>query len=193
MARRSSCGEMDDRGGWRCTRTMASLANVARPRRVCRHHDEPSAFLPSNRSHAGPFSPIACLMHFTTLKSRDVKPSRSAFFSIINKNGMLTLRPTGPSLTEREAIIISTEVKPIMERFGGGMRGLVLDLSEIKVMSSFGLGMCIELRNTAKTFNASTIILGLCEELTELFCMLKVDRLYTMVRNSKELAKAMAA
>lgn len=129
-------------------------------------------------------------MRSTTLKPADPHASRSTFYSASTSGGVLTIKPAGPSLTEREAIVISCDVKPIMDRCAGSMRALVLDLSQVRIMSSFGLGMCIELRNAARAVNANTIVFGLSDELTELFKMLKVDRLYTMARNVKELAKA---
>ncbi|MCI0631456.1 MAG: STAS domain-containing protein [Phycisphaerales bacterium] len=119
--------------------------------------------------------------------------SSSQFASISSKNGLLTVRPAGPNLGEREAMIIANDVKPIMDSIGGAMRGLVLDLSDVAHMSSFGLGMCIELRNHAKTLNATTVIYRMSDELTELFKMMKVDRLYTIAKTAKDLAAATAA
>jgi len=124
---------------------------------------------------------------------RGANESRSTFVRITSKSGVLTVRPAGPSLAEREAVVIASEVRPAIASQGGGLRLLVLDLSDVTLMSSFGLGMCIELRNLAESAGASTVMFGLVPELVELFKMLKVDRLYTMAKTPEDLAKALAA
>ena len=106
--------------------------------------------------------------------------TQSLFVQTVFRGGVLTVRPAGPQLSEREAIIITSEVTPHLQKAGNKLRGLVLDMSEIKMMSSFGLGLCLELRNSAKAAGASTIIVGLNLQLRELFRMMKVDRLYTI-------------
>ena len=68
----------------------------------------------------------------------------------------------------------------MLQQLGNGMKGLVLDLADVKSMTSFGLGMCIELRNSAKACGATTAVVGISNELRELFKMMKVDRLFTM-------------
>lgn len=122
-----------------------------------------------------------------------MKSSSSQFADVTTGNGLLTVRPRGPNLGEREAMGIANEIRPIMDRLGGEMRGLVLDLSDVAHMSSFGLGMCIELRNHAKTLNATTVVYRMSDELAELFKMMKVDRLYTIAKTPKDLASATAA
>lgn len=128
-----------------------------------------------------------------THQTRSAHALRSSFVSVTNRDGVITVRPAGPRLLEREAVIIAADVKPLISHVGGGLRRLVIDLSEIGMMSSFGLGMCIELRNVARSLNATTVLYGLSDELEELVRMLKVDRLYTMAASANELAQAIAA
>lgn len=117
---------------------------------------------------------------------------RSLFVTTVYRGGVLTIRPAGPNLAEREAIIITSEVTPLFEQLAKGLRGLVLDLSDVKMMSSFGLGLCLEFRHTAMLVGASTIIVGMSQELRELFKMMKVDRLYT-IADAKNVHSAIAA
>lgn len=118
---------------------------------------------------------------------------KSLFVSISCPKGVLVIRPTGPRLAEREAVIIAAEARLAMGALGRALRGLVLDLTDVHMMSSFGLGMCIELRNSAHTAGAPAFLLGLSNELVDMFRLMKVDRLYTIVQSPAELARAMTA
>jgi anti-anti-sigma factor len=118
---------------------------------------------------------------------------RSLFFTHTLKGGVLTIRPAGPSLGQREAAILNSEVRPILDKLGSRLRALVIDLSDVQAMASFGLGVCIEFRNTAHAFKAPTIVFGLSDELAAMFRLMKVDRLYTIVRSTQDLARALAA
>jgi anti-anti-sigma factor len=57
---------------------------------------------------------------------------------------------------------------------------LVLDFTDVQFVSSLGLGMCIDVRNTAENCNAETAIVGLTTHLKELFEMMRLDRLFTI-------------
>lgn len=115
----------------------------------------------------------------------------SLFVSFTFESGILRVKPTGPSLSEREAMIVSREASVVLRNYDKSIRKLVLDLSDVQLISSFGLGLCIELRNLADAVNAPTIIYGLSTELMELFRMMRVDRLYTVANSPNELAKAL--
>ena len=99
--------------------------------------------------------------------------------------------PAGPSLGQREAQIVGREITEAIEKMGRRLRALVLDLSSVKTMSSLGLGMCIDVRNTAHHLSAGTVVLGLNRDLRDLFRMMKVNRLYTIARNEKEVLRAL--
>src|SRR5262245_14698374 len=115
---------------------------------------------------------------------------RSAFVNVSLRAGVLTVIPTGPKLGEREAPIVSAEALQALQGTGGRVRAVVLDVSDVQMMTSFGLGMCIDLRNAAKAISARTIVYGLSDELHMLFKLMKVDRLYTIVRNAADLERA---
>ena len=119
--------------------------------------------------------------------------AKSMFFQHEFIAGVLTIRPAGPNLGQREAVILNSEVGAILTSLGSRIQTLLLDLTDVQAMASFGLGVCIELRNTAHARNARTIVYGLNDELAALFRLMKVERLYTMVYSTKDLAKALAA
>jgi anti-anti-sigma factor len=128
----------------------------------------------------------------TARPARDVKP-KSVFYRHELNAGVLTVRPNGPSITQREAMILNNEVGAMIKQPGLRLRALVLDLSDVRAMASIGLGVCIELRHAAHAVHARTIVIGLCDELVALFRLMKVDRLYTIVRTPGDLAAALSA
>ncbi len=119
--------------------------------------------------------------------------TRSLFYHHELKGSVLIVRPAGPNLGQREAAILNSEVGTMIASLGPRIRTLLLDLSDVQAMASFGLGVCIELRNAAHARGARTLVFGLNDELAALFRLMKVERLYTIVRSTKELSKALAA
>jgi anti-anti-sigma factor len=117
----------------------------------------------------------------------------SVFYRHEFKGGVLMVRPAGPNLGQREAVILNAEITAILKQLGARLRLLLLDLTDVQAMASFGLGVCIELRNVAQTRHAPTVVYGLNNDLAALFRLMKVERLYTIVHSPKELAKALAA
>ena len=111
---------------------------------------------------------------------------------MVFKGGVLTIKPAGPSLGERETLIIADDVRPAMAKHSSGLRVIVLDLSNVQIISSFGLGWCIEVRNAAWLMNVRTVLFGLNGELLELVQMMKIEKLYTIAQSAGDLAKATA-
>ena len=127
------------------------------------------------------------------LRAESSFPTRSSFASLEFERGVLTAHLVGPTAAEREAMILSREINEAFEALGRGIRSFVLDLSNVRTMSSMALGMCIDARQRARTLGARTIVFGLCPQLEELFHMTKVDRLYKIARDEAELNRALAA
>ena len=82
----------------------------------------------------------------------------SSLVTITRSGGTLLIKPTGPSVGQREAPIIQEEVKPYVEAMGTDLDHLVLDMSTTTFMSSMGLGMCIALRNSASAAKGDAIL-----------------------------------
>jgi anti-anti-sigma factor len=132
-------------------------------------------------------------MTFQFPNRQDPCNMQSLFVTISCRDGVLTIKPAGPKLAEREAMIIAVDARRAVASLGKRLRRLVLDMSAVQVMSSFGLGMCIELRNSARLAGAATVLFGLTDELKRLFELMRVDHLYTIAQSPNELAVAMAA
>ena len=105
---------------------------------------------------------------------------------------ILTVRPAGPNVGQREAPIIDNDVKPLLAKAGAGLKGLVLDLHDVTFMSSMGLGTCIALRNAANSVGAKTAITGFRPELETLFKMMRIHKMFDIQKNDATLAKWLA-
>jgi anti-anti-sigma factor len=131
-----------------------------------------------------------------TLSLNDLQASRrtagSAFVTIRRRGSVVRATISGPRIGERESQIVAAEIHAAIEAAGGRMKHLVLDLADVRIMSSLGLGMCIDVRNAAKKRGADTVVIGLSHELADLFRMMKVDRLYAIVGSEEELQARVA-
>ncbi len=115
---------------------------------------------------------------------------KSLFVDISFTNGIMNACVVGPRVGEREATLVANAVNAQLKKCGNKVRSLVLDFSEVQFVSSLGLGMCIDVRNTAQQNNASTSIVGLTSHLKELFEMMRLDRLFTIESKSPSFGTA---
>ncbi len=122
----------------------------------------------------------------TQTSSRSAAPQ---FVAIASKGSIIRATLVGPSVDERASQIISREVNGAIAKMGKRLRALVLDMSQVNRMTSVGLGMCIDVRNSAHVVGAATYTVALNRELTDLFRMMRINRLITMVYDDAELAK----
>lgn len=118
--------------------------------------------------------------------------TRSTFFSMTQRHGSLIVRFTGPRLGEAQATVICPDIKDAILQMGGSFKRLVLDLSEVRVMSSYGLGLCIELRNFARLHHADATLFGWCNDIRDLFRLMNVDRLFSVAYTEEQLSSMIA-
>ncbi|MDG2021603.1 MAG: STAS domain-containing protein [Phycisphaerales bacterium] len=118
-------------------------------------------------------------------------PNRHAtsLVEITRRDGVLLVKPTGPSIGQREAPIIQEEVMPYLDEMGKDLDHLVVDLSSVTFMSSMGLGMCISFRNKASACKSDSILFGVCKELLGLLSMMKIEKLYKIAKDQAHLDK----
>jgi anti-anti-sigma factor len=115
---------------------------------------------------------------------------RSLFVDITFSNGTMNACIVGPRIGEREASIVANAVNGKLKEYGAKVNNLVLDFSEIQFISSLGLGMCIDVRNTAEKCKAETAIVGLTNHLQELFELMRLDRLFEIVSAKADFGSA---
>lgn len=118
--------------------------------------------------------------------SRD--PSLSQFVAIERYPRGVYARIACPSIGQREAPIISGEISEAisgtpMPRGGA----LVLDLSNVVMVTSIGLGMCIDIRRQAEASRLKPYLFGTNRQLLDILRMMKIDRQFTVVHGKDEL------
>ncbi|MFM7051402.1 MAG: STAS domain-containing protein [Planctomycetota bacterium] len=100
----------------------------------------------------------------------------------------LYARITCPTIGQREAPVISAEIAEAIATANLPKGStLVVDMSAVTMLTSMGLGMCVDLRNRANTAKMKPYLTGASRSLLDLFRMMKIDRLYTVVYRREEL------
>ena len=115
--------------------------------------------------------------------------TRAQYVSISRTPTSVIARVVTPAIGQREAPIVETEILDALADGPSGCKWLVMGLSAVSVLSSMGLGMCVELRRHAKERKMRTALFGLNGHLRDLFRMMKVDRLYKTVHSKDDLRK----
>ena len=92
-------------------------------------------------------------------------------------HGVLTIRPTGPRLGDREASRLASQVGTLMKAHGRKVRRLELDLSEVYTMSITALGMCLEFERLSQTWKAELVLHDVSDPIRDVLRLLRLDRL----------------
>ncbi len=114
--------------------------------------------------------------------------SSQTLVTISTKNQHLVLRLHATTIGAREALVIVEEATRALEGAVKGKR-LVIDLSRTSALSSMGLGMCVDIRNRAVDHGLKPVLTGMNVQLSELFHMMRVDRLFTIAASAGELER----
>ena len=109
------------------------------------------------------------------------------FVNVIRDGGVLTARITAPNVEESEALVLFNTVRAAIDQAGSDLQVMVLDLGEVTFINSSGLAVCIRLRNGAAEHGARTIVYRAREDVTDLFRLVQVDRLYAFASDAQEL------
>ena len=123
-----------------------------------------------------------------SLSSTNRDTALSQYVAIERYPKGLLARITCPTIGQREAPIISAEVIEALSNANLPKGGsFVLDVSGVTMLTSMGLGMCVDLRNRANAAKMKPHLSGTSRALLDLFRMMKIDRLYTVVYSREDL------
>lgn len=120
-------------------------------------------------------------------------PLQSRFVNTRFTGGILTIKMAGPAIGSREVSIIAEEVAVELDAIKDPIRLLVIDLSDVGVLSSLGLELCVDLRDWAHEAGAMTVLYGVSPDLLDLLKMMKTERLWQIIQDNDELRRALAA
>lgn len=139
------------------------------------------------------FTSIAHDMSSFDIGCGSLLPGPPQFVSTTFKNGVLIVELAGPTVGTREAPIIAQEVAIQLDANVDSLRTLLLDFTNVTILSSIGLEMCINLRNKAQAAGATTVLCGVNSQLDELMQLMKTEHLWQIVHDGDELSRALAA
>ncbi len=111
------------------------------------------------------------------------------YVDVTTDGGVVTARITEANVEEEAASIILNTVREAMNHPGLDLQAVVLDFGEVTFINSSGLAACIELRNAAAAQDARTIVYRARLGVSDLFRLVKVDRLYLFANDQQELDK----
>ena len=137
---------------------------------------------------SGPQTPDAACMTPYSLSSTNRETPLSQFVSIELHSRGIYARITCPSIGQREAPIIAAEIGEAIlnTKFPRG-GALVVDLSAVVMLTSMGLGLCIDLRRRSNEAKIKPHLFGMSRQLLDVLRMMKIDRQYTIVHGKDEL------
>jgi anti-anti-sigma factor len=121
-----------------------------------------------------------------------MKDAPQDFVEFTHPGGHLLAKVVVPSVGQNEAPVIREQ---IVSRLGEAAKGksLIIDLSQVSLVSSLGLGTFVDLRNNAEKAGLRPVVYGLNRHLLDLFRLMKIERLFTMLRSPTELDELTAS
>lgn len=99
----------------------------------------------------------------------------------------ITLRPVGPALGNREVQAVLDAAIAQFRDPPRTARYFVFDLSDVRSMTAYGLGLCSDLAKRASAAGLQPILFGANRETLDALRMFKTERLYKVVRSRNDL------
>jgi len=118
---------------------------------------------------------------------------KTAFTHLHIMRGHLFARILTPNVGPREVTIVTTEISDAINELLADAKGryFVLDVTDVKMLSSMGLGMCVDLKNQADRMKMRSILFGATPALLQLLKLMRVDRLFTVVADNEALERVL--
>ncbi len=114
------------------------------------------------------------------------KDDERDFVEFAHPQGHLVARVMVPSVGQSEAPQVREQIAQHIGRTQEG-RCFVLDVSQVSLLSSLGLGVCVDLRNLAEKNGLRPILFGMNRHLMDLFALMRIDRLFQVAQSPQEL------
>lgn len=108
------------------------------------------------------------------------------YVEFTHPQGNLIARVLVPSVGQAEAPHIRERVAQELARAGQG-KVFVLDLSQVSLLSSMGLGVCVDLRTLAEKKGLRPVLFGMNRHLEDLFKLMRIERLFQVVHGQHAL------
>ncbi len=106
-----------------------------------------------------------------------MKPNETTYLTMRHEGVVTVAKISCPRVSDFEAAALKTDLKKLVET---PPAKLVVDLSEVLMLTSTGLGMLVQVRATAHASGGKVVLAGLSRELVDLFRLTNLHRLFTI-------------
>lgn len=113
--------------------------------------------------------------------------AESAFVTFESVDDVLVAKIVCPSVGERESMVIQEE---LVSRIDGGQSRVVLEVSDVRMMSSVGLGMLVTIAKHCRQGKGNLAICGFQESLLDLIKLTRLDKVLTIKDDQARAVKA---
>ncbi|MHC4351018.1 MAG: STAS domain-containing protein [Planctomycetota bacterium] len=116
-----------------------------------------------------------------------------SFVEVTLDGGVVTARIITSSVNDNVAQAILMRTQEAIGQAGGELTDVVLDFGGVEFIDSSGLGTCFELRNDIAGRGARVILYQPTETVLQLFMVVKMESLFTIVHTADELRSVVAS
>jgi anti-anti-sigma factor len=116
-----------------------------------------------------------------------------SFVEVTSDGGVVTARIVASSVEENAGHAMLIRTQEVMDQVGGGLTDVVLDFGGVEFINSSGLGVCFELHNDVASRGARVILYQPTSAVMQLFMMVNVESLFTIVHTNEELRSLVAS
>lgn len=93
-------------------------------------------------------------------------------------------------MSQRESEIISVALGDALDD-ADGFQWLVIDMQQVTFMSSMGIGMLVDARSRAAGRKMKVVLSNVATEMDQLLRMVKLEKVFSICTNDKQLRKAL--
>jgi len=93
-------------------------------------------------------------------------------------------------VSQRESEIISVALGDALDD-ADGFQWLVIDMQQVTFMSSMGIGMLVDARSRAAGRKMKVVLSNVATEMDQLLRMVKLEKVFSICTNDKQLRKAL--
>lgn len=113
------------------------------------------------------------------------------FVEYTDDGDALVARLEVPNIGQRESKIIAMSMQDQLGSVKPGHKYLVIDMGKVNFMNSMGIGMLIDARSRAAGLKMKTVLSNVGEEMHKLLKMVRLDKVFSLCQDEKQLKKAM--
>ena len=113
------------------------------------------------------------------------------FVDYSNDGDALVARLEVPNIGQRESKIIAMSMQDQLGSVKPGHKYLVIDMGKVNFMNSMGIGMLIDARSRAAGLKMKTVLSNVGDEMHKLLKMVRLDKVFSLCQDEKQLKKAM--